>query len=75
MSPEAWREGTLVVAVLIEVFFKEFLRENSSLQEAIHSFLNFDVDKSTGADLVDEVVQYYKIIREILEFHAPVLWA
>ena len=42
MLPEAWHEGTLAVAVLIQESFKEF-------------FLDFDVDKSIGGDLVNEV--------------------
>ena len=59
--------------MLIQAFFKEFLSKNTDLWEAIHAFLNFDVDKSVGGDLVDKVVQYYEILGEILEFCVHVL--
>ena len=44
--------------MLIQAFFKEFLSKDTSLWEAVHAFLNFDVDKSVGGDLVNKVVQY-----------------
>ncbi len=46
MSPEAQRAGTLVVAVLIQLFFEELLHENTCLWEAVYPFLDFDIDKS-----------------------------
>ncbi len=57
MLPDAQSEGTLVVAMSIQAFFKEFLSKNTGLWKAAHSFSNFDVDESVGCDLVDEVVQ------------------
>ncbi len=43
MSPETRRKGTLAVAVavLIQVFFKEFLSKNTGLLEAVHPFFEF----------------------------------
>jgi hypothetical protein len=50
--PEAWCDGTLAVAVLIQTSFLEFLRKYTRLWEAVHSFFNFDVDVSIGGGLV-----------------------
>ncbi len=53
---------------------QEFLHEYTRLQEAIYSFLNFDVDVSIGGGLVSKVVHGDKLFREVLDFHAHVLW-
>ena len=71
--PEAWCAGTLAVAVLVLTLLQEFLREYVHLQEAVHSFLNFDVDVSIGGGLVSEVVHGDELFGEVLDFHAHVL--
>ncbi len=73
MLPEAWCAGTLAVAVLVYTLLQEFLREYAHLREALHSFLNFDVDVSIGGGLVGKVVHGDKLFGEILDFHVHVL--
>ncbi len=51
------------------------MRENNCLWEAVHSFLNFYVDKSIRGGFVGEVVQVDKLFREVLDLHAHVLQA
>jgi hypothetical protein len=74
MLPEAWCVGTLAVAVLILTLLQEFLCEYTHLREAIHFFLNFDVDISIGGGIVSEVVHGDKLFGEVRDFHAHVLW-
>jgi hypothetical protein len=45
------------------MLLQEFLPEYTRLQEAVHSFLNFDVDLSIGGGLVGEVVHGDKLFR------------
>ncbi len=44
MLPKARCDIDLMVAVLVEAFFKEILCKDACLQETVHSFLYFDVD-------------------------------
>ncbi len=42
VSPEARCDGALAITMLVQAFFKELLRKNACLREAIYSFLDFD---------------------------------
>ncbi len=57
------------------MLLQEFLCKYTCLWEAIHPFLNFDVDKSIGGGLVGKVVHGDELLREVLDLHAHVLWA
>ncbi len=50
------------------------MRKYTRLREAVHSFLNFDVDISIGGGLVGKVVHGDKLFWEVFDFHAHVLW-
>ena len=71
--PEARRDGTLAVVVLIQTLLKEFLSENTSLREAVHPFFNFDVDTSVEDGLAGKVVHLCKLFGEVIDFHVHVL--
>ena len=75
MLPEARRDGTLAVAMLVQSFFEELLCENTSLWKAAHPFLDCDVDKFDGGGLVGEVIHLYELLREVLDFHAHEFWS
>jgi hypothetical protein len=65
-------DDALMVAVLVEAFFKEILCMDACLQETVHSLLYFDVDCTIVGSQVDEVVGFDKIGREVADFHAHV---
>ena len=68
MLPEAWCEETLVVAMLVQAFFKEFLSKIPGLQEVEHSFLNFDVDESMEVTLSIKLYSSTKSLGRTLSF-------
>ncbi len=72
MFPKARCDIALMVAVLVEVFFKEILCKDARLWETIHSLLYFDVDCTIVGSQVNEVVGFDKIGREVTDFHAHV---
>ncbi len=74
MFPKARCDVALMVAVLIEAFFKEILCKNACLQDTVHSLLYFDVDCTIVVSQVDEVVGFDKIGREVADFHVHVFW-
>ncbi len=74
MFPKAWCDVALMVAVLVEAFFKEFLCKDACLWETIHSLLYFVVDCTIVGSQVNEVVGFDKIRREVPDFHAHVFW-
>ncbi len=72
MFPKARCAIALMVAVLVEAFFEEFLCKDACLRETIHSFLYIDVDCTIVGSQVNGVVHFYKIGREVVDFHAHV---
>ncbi len=74
MFPKARCDIALMVAMLVEAFFKEILCEDACLQEIIHFLLYFDVDCTVVGSQSDEVVGFDKIRREVADFHLHVFW-
>jgi hypothetical protein len=66
MFPKARCDVVLLVAVLVEAFFKVILCKDARLQETIHALLYFDVDCTIVGSQVVEVVGFDKIWRELL---------
>ncbi len=62
----------LLVAMLVELFFKEILRKDARLQETVHALLYFDIDCAIIVGLIVEVVGFDEIGREVTDFHAHV---
>jgi hypothetical protein len=62
----------LMIAMLVEEFFKEILCKDACLWETEHSLLYFDVDCTVVGSQVNEVVGFDKIGREVDDFHAHV---
>ncbi len=62
----------LMVAVLVEAFFKEILCKDAHLWETVHSLLYFDVECTIIGGQVDEVVGFDKIGREVTDVHVHV---
>ena len=46
--PESWDKFALVVALGIELFFKQLIGQESCLWESIHAFVGFDEDATAG---------------------------
>ncbi len=74
MFPKAQCDVALMVAVLVEAFFKEILCKDACLRDTIHALLYFDVDCSVVGSQVDEVVGFEKIGKEVADLHAHVFW-
>ncbi len=55
------------------MLLQEFLCEYTRLREAVHSFLNFDVDVFIRSGLVGRVIHGVELFGEVLDFHAHVL--
>jgi hypothetical protein len=70
--PKAQCVIALMVAILVEAFFKEILYMDARLWETLHSLLYFDIDCTIDGSQVDEVVGFDKIEREVTDFHAHV---
>ncbi|EJK52954.1 hypothetical protein THAOC_27700 [Thalassiosira oceanica] len=56
MLPEACNELALTVAMLSESFFKEFIREEAALREAVHAAVDFCVDCTVDGNAEAEVL-------------------
>ncbi len=63
ISPKAQCNVALMVAVLVEMFFKKILCKDACLWETIHSLLYFDMDCTVIGSQVNEVVGFDKIGR------------
>jgi hypothetical protein len=74
MFPKARCDVALMVAVLVEVFFREILCKDARLRETVHALLYFDVDCTVIGSQVVEIVGFDKIGREVADLHAHVLW-
>jgi hypothetical protein len=72
MFPKARCDVALMVAMLVEAFFKEILCEDACLQETVHAHLYFDVDCTVVGSQVNEVVGFDKIGREVADFYVHV---
>ncbi len=70
MFPKARCDLALLVAVLVELFFKEILCKDVRLQETVHALLYFDIDGTDVVGQVCEVLEFDEIGREVAEFHA-----
>jgi hypothetical protein len=64
----------LMVAMLVELFFEEILRENACLWETINALLYFDINDTIIVGQVCEVFEFDEIGREVTEFHAHEFW-
>jgi hypothetical protein len=60
MFPKAWCDIALLLAVLVEAFFKEILCKDACLHETAHSFLYFDINCTIVGSQVDEIVGFDK---------------
>ncbi len=69
MFPKAWCDFALLVALLVESFFKEILREGARLRETIHALLYFDVDCTVIVSQNIEVVGFDEVGREVIHGH------
>ncbi len=69
MFPKARCDLALLVVMSVESFFEEILREDACLWETIHALLYFDIDGTIIVGQIFEVVEFYKIGREVAEFH------
>ncbi len=74
MFPKAQCDLALMVAVLVEAFFKEILCKDACLRETVHSLLYFDVGCTVISSQVNEVAGFDEIGREVADFHAYVFW-
>ncbi len=72
MFPKAWCDVALLVAVLVESFFKKILCEDAYLRATIHALLYFDVDCTLVGGQFVEVVGFDEIGREVADLHAHV---
>ncbi len=72
MFPKARCDVALMVAVLVEAFFKEILCKDARLRKTVHALLYFDVDCTVVGSQVIEVVGFGKIRREVADLHAHV---
>ncbi len=70
MFPKARHDLALLVAMLVESFFKEILCKDARLWETVHALLYFDINSTIVVGQVCEVVAFDKIGREVAEFHA-----
>jgi hypothetical protein len=52
MFPESWDQLTLIVAMLVQTLFKEFIGKQSCLREAVHYFYYLNVDGTVFGDFV-----------------------
>ncbi len=75
MFPKAQRDLALLVAVLVESFFKEILCEDAHLWETVHALLYFDIDCTIVVGQVCEVVEFNEIRREVAKFHVHGFWS
>ncbi len=69
MFPKARFDVALMVAVLVEAFFKEILCGDACMRETIHSLLYFGVDCTDAGSQVNEVVGFDKIGREVADYY------
>jgi hypothetical protein len=72
MFPKARCDFALLVAMLVELFFKEILCKDARLWEAIHALMYFDVDYTLIGSQVVEVVGFDKFGREVADLHGHV---
>jgi hypothetical protein len=56
--PKARCDIALMVALLVEAFFKDILFKDACLWETVHALLYFDVDCTVVGSQVDEVVGF-----------------
>ncbi len=75
MFPKAWCDFALLVAMLVELFFKEILHKDARLWDTIHALLYFDINCTVFICQVFEVVGFDKIRREVADLHAHVFWS
>jgi hypothetical protein len=73
MFPKAQCDVALMVAMLVEAFFREILCKDAHLRETIHALLYFDVDCTVVGSQVVVIVGFDKIGREVADLHAHVL--
>jgi hypothetical protein len=72
MFPKAWCVLSLLIAMLVEAFFKKILCKDARLRETVHALLYFAVDCTIVSSQVDEVVGFDKIKREVADLHVHV---
>ncbi len=66
--PKSRYQFALLVSVFVEVFFKEFVGQESSLREAVHATLDSDVDTSVFVGFLSELVFSDDFIGDITYF-------
>ena len=74
VAPETWSVLALVIAFGREAFFEELVGKDAGLGQAVHPFLDFDIDPSFFADQVVEVVFYDDLFGDDAKVEAHVLW-
>jgi hypothetical protein len=53
---EAWCVGRLDIAIILEVNNQVVGGENANLGEAVHAFVDFDVDKTIDGNELESVI-------------------
>jgi len=75
-TPDVTPEARCVLALVVTSFehslFEELVGNDAGLGEAVHAFLNFDIDPSIIVDQVPEVVFDDDLVRDDLELEVHV---
>jgi hypothetical protein len=74
MFPKAWCDVALMVAMLVEAFFKEILCKDACLWETVYALMYFDENCTVDSGQVVEVEGFDEFGREVADLHAHVFW-
>ena len=75
MAPEACGGATLVVAVLLEALFEEYIGKYARLWEAVNNVADFKVNPTAAVDLVQKIVLFDEIFGYVAQFDADIFRA
>jgi hypothetical protein len=73
MMPVYWCDSALAVSCFVKAFAEDFLRNDVSLWEAIHSTLHFAENIAVRVHFVMECVFVHDVLWEEFEFHPEIL--
>ena len=63
--PKTWDDNALMIAGLVEAFFKEVMAKATCLRETIHSMSATNVDPTVGSGFLMEIVFLYDFLRDV----------
>jgi hypothetical protein len=72
MFLKAWCDVSLLVAMLVKLFFKKTVCNDAHLRETVHALLYFDVDCTVVGSQIVKVVGFDEIKREVIDLHVHV---